>query len=288
MIVDSEDEDPGQGFGRATLSADLLHFHQSPDRRAVDADRLARNCSDAQLGLEECGQELSQWRTADGRCNNLKRPRWGTSHSPYRRLLPPAYADSHLHFRLSVAGSELPSARTVSDKLTGRRKPDTGTEMTGHAMQWGQFLTHDMDHTPEVAAPHLTDCCGKDKHHPACAPVHISPSDSLYSKHNKTCINFLRSALAPAIACTTVDQQNQVTSYIDGSMVYGSNQETLQALRQYQGGRLKVSQGKESRVSAQAWADPADHCRLSAGGGQWWRVSAGRGTLFPLRGQESQ
>ena len=41
-----------------------------------------------------------------------------------------------------------------------------------------------------------------------------------------------------------VDQQNQVTSYIDGSMVYGSSLETTMGLREMQGGRLRVSSGK--------------------------------------------
>ena len=115
-------------------------------------------------------------------------------------------------------------------------------------MQWGQFLTHDLDHTPEQAPPHLTDCCGAEGVHPACAPIAIPRSDSLYSRHNKTCINFLRSSLAPTSACM-VDQQNQVTSYIDGSMVYGSSLETTMGLREMQGGRLRVPPGKWSEGS---------------------------------------
>ena len=112
-------------------------------------------------------------------------------------------------------------------------------------MQWGQFLTHDLDHTPEQAPAHLTDCCGEESDHPACAPISISQTDSLYSKHNKTCINFLRSSLAPTSACL-VDQQNQVTSYLDGSMVYGSDLETTLGLREMTGGRLRVTPGKWS------------------------------------------
>ena len=117
------------------------------------------------------------------------------------------------------------------------------SDLSVHSMQWGQFLTHDLGHTPEQAPPHLTDCCGAVGVHPACAPIAIPRSDSLYSRHNKTCINFLRSSLAPTSACM-VDQQNQVTSYIDGSMVYGSSLETTMGLREMQGGRLRVSSGK--------------------------------------------
>ena len=36
-----------------------------------------------------------------------------------------------------------------------------------------------------------------------------------------------------------VDQQNQITSYLDGSMVYGSDADTLHQMRQYKKGLLK-------------------------------------------------
>ena len=225
-----------------SLAAELLHILQAPDQTAVKTDRLARNCQEGEaVGKEECEEE--EVRRADGRCNNIENMRWGSSHSPYRRLLPPSYSDSELTFRLSVSGSDLPSARAVSDGLARRGGERRKSELTVHAMQWGQFLSHDMDHTPERAPPHITNCCGEDRSHPACAPITIPSSDSLYSHHGKTCINFIRSALAPATSCSTVDQQNQVTSYMDGSMVYGSDRETMLGLRELKGGRLKVSGG---------------------------------------------
>ena len=188
----------------------------------------------------------ARYRTFSGRCNNLQHPHWGRSHSAYVRLLAPAYSDSSLAFRLSAGGSELPSARAVSDRLAGRGGGGRGgTDLSGHSMQWGQFLTHDLDHTPEQAPPHVTDCCGEDREHSACAPINIPAWDSLYSAHNKTCINFIRSSLATTSDCM-VDQQNQVTNYIDGSMVYGSDQETMLSLRELEGGRLRTSGGKFS------------------------------------------
>ena len=200
---------------------------------------------------EKCGPEMRRWRTSEGECNNLQQPSWGRSHTAYVRLVAPLYSDSSLGFRRSSDGSELPSARAVSDRLAGRGDGSDGgggSELSGHSMQWGQFLTHDLDHTPEQAPPHVTDCCGEESDHPACAPITIPPTDSLYSLHNKTCINFLRSSLASTSACM-VDQQNQVTSYIDGSMVYGSKQKTLQDLRELQGGRLNLTRGKLSSRS---------------------------------------
>ena len=37
------------------------------------------------------------------------------------------------------------------------------------------------------------------------------------------------------------EQVNQVTSYIDGSMVYGSSVEEMSQLRQFEGGQLKMA-----------------------------------------------
>ena len=237
-----------QHTAASSLTAVWLHVLQAPDRKAVKTDLAARQRGSQEEEKEEeeveCGPEVRRWRTGDGECNNLHQPHWGRSHSAYVRLVSPLYSDSSLAFRLSSDGSELPSARAVSDRLAGRGVGGGGgSGLSGHSMQWGQFLTHDMDHTPEQAPPHVTDCCGEDGDHPACAPITIPPTDSLYSLHNKTCINFLRSSLASTSACM-VDQQNQVTSYLDGSMVYGSNLEATLELREMQGGRLRVSQGK--------------------------------------------
>ena len=40
------------------------------------------------------------------------------------------------------------------------------------------------------------------------------------------------------------DQQNQITSYLDGSMIYGADVNTLHQIRQYVGGLLKSETGE--------------------------------------------
>lgn len=37
--------------------------------------------------------KASPYRTIDGFCNNIDNPRWGTAVKPFRRALPPVYAD---------------------------------------------------------------------------------------------------------------------------------------------------------------------------------------------------
>lgn len=55
-------------------------------------------------------------------------------------------------------------------------------------------------------------------------------------------MEFVRSLPAVRPRCTfgPREQQNQVTAYIDGSTVYGSNVEAARELREFRGGRLTM------------------------------------------------
>ena len=65
----------------------------------MHTDRLARGCQEQEQEeveeKEKCLEEEIRWRRADGKCNNLESPERGSSHTAYRRLLAPAYSDSH-------------------------------------------------------------------------------------------------------------------------------------------------------------------------------------------------
>ena len=150
---------------------------------------------------------------------------------------------------MSVNNEPLPSAREVADKIIGGASQVHSDDLSVHAMQWGQFLTHDLDHTPEVSPGpgNSWDCCGEHRDNHACAPIYMKKQDSIYGPANKTCMNFVRSALAPAMGCK-VDQQNQITSYLDGSMIYGSDDPTMEKMRQYKDGLLVSSGGNDSDV----------------------------------------
>ena len=201
------------------------------------------------------------YRSMDGTCNNLQRPSWGSSVRALGRL-----ADPVLRLR---AGRPLPSARLVSHRLVRVNTGDSETgDLSGHMMQWGQFLSHDLGHTPEVMTPHLHDCCQDDPvNNSICAPIIIAEDDPLYGAINKTCMNFVRSTLAED-KCSNdrdsdaaKDQINIVTSFIDGSMIYGSTLEQSNALRQFKDGKLNETPDKlmESALGGECTID-LDHC----------------------------
>ena len=137
---------------------------------------------------------------------------------------------------------ELPSAREVSNALSvGDDKADTDNTIL--VMQMGQFIDHDITHTPN----HGIQCCGKNGVFPKsfdpekCSPIRISKTDPFW-QNKKTCMNFARSLSSPGLKCelSTREQLNQITHWIDGSNIYGSTVEDAMYLRDSRG-KLKIS-----------------------------------------------
>lgn len=90
-----------------------------------------------------------KYRSISGYCNNVQNPRWGNANTKYTRLLPPAYEDgvSMPRGEALSGGKHLPSAREVSLGVHTDRdsQHDYLAAMT---VVWGQFVAHDMAHTP--------------------------------------------------------------------------------------------------------------------------------------------
>ena len=193
------------------------------------------------------------YRSFDGSCNNLKHTGWGKSNSPYTRILPPDYEDGVSELRRTgVTGATLPNPRTVSlATVHWSERPDS--KATVMLMQWGQFIDHDISlaaTTPMFTAQGATiDCCNRRLlndprfKHPACISVLLPDDDPFYAKFNVGCMNLVRSAPSPPIGCRlrAREQLNQLTHFIDGSMIYGNDQQQAAGLRQFTGGLLKSS-----------------------------------------------
>ncbi|XP_053964622.1 chorion peroxidase [Anastrepha ludens] len=212
---------------------------------------LAQHC----LGPRLCSNFNARYRNFDGTCNNRLpgRTHWGAAGQPMERLLPPAYEDGLWTPRMhSVDGSELMYAREVSRRLlTESDRPHPRYNLM--LMQFGQFLAHDVSQSASVRLENgeLVECCTPNgghalpphKRHFACMPITVAEDDEFYSTFNIRCMNFVRLSLAPNIDCKLSygKQRSKVTHFIDASPVYGSSEETARELREFNGGRLRMS-----------------------------------------------
>ena len=174
-------------------------------------------------------------RSIDGSGNNRKNPDMGASYSELRRLLPAAdYADGVS----SLSGLSRPSAREVSNAVSVQEGSIPNTLNTSdYLWQWGQFLDHDIDLTGGVDPPEPAD-------------IAVPEGDPFFDPDSTGAqvIEFNHSIYDPDTGTSTDNprqQLNEVTSWIDASNVYGSDDERAAALRTNDGtGKLKTSAGE--------------------------------------------
>ncbi|XP_077546699.1 peroxidase-like [Haemaphysalis longicornis] len=209
------------------------------------------------------------FREADGSCNNLDHPDWGAAYSCMRRLLPPRYADGVSAPRISETGGSLPNPRMVSTTVhVDLDRPSRDT--THMLMQWGQFLDHDFALSPISSVPgeivdlgnpnDVIDCCSAEtRSSPRCFSFDIPPTDHFFGKYGEHCMNFPRSARCPLCSLGPRQQMDSLTSFIDGSQVYGSSLDDSLKLRTLQGdGRLKFDVGRRGDMILPASFHPRE------------------------------
>uniref|UniRef100_H2ZVX8 Uncharacterized protein n=1 Tax=Latimeria chalumnae TaxID=7897 RepID=H2ZVX8_LATCH len=200
-----------------------------------------------------------KYRTHDGSCNNLACPLWGASLIAFQRLLKPAYQNGFnlpRGFGLSKEseGLPLPGPRLVSTTMMGTETITPDERFTHMLMQWGQFLDHDLDQTvAALSTSRFSDgelCSKVCTNDPPCFPIPIPAGDPRVK--NGSCMFFVRSSHVcgsglPSLLVSSVnprEQINQLTSYIDGSNVYGSTEQESQKLRDRANKRGLLAQGQ--------------------------------------------
>jgi peroxidase len=168
----------------------------------------------------------------DGTGNNLLNPEWGSTGEDFLRLANADYADAIY----AIGGEDRPSARLISNTVSDSGGEDVVSDRLLSAMiyAWGQFIDHDMTLT-ESGTTELTS-------------ISVPAGDPSFDPFNTgtATIDTMRSAYDSATgtsASNPREQVNQITAFLDGSMVYGSNETTAAALRTFSGGLLKTSAG---------------------------------------------
>jgi peroxidase len=178
-------------------------------------------------------------RTIDGTGNNLLHWQWGSTNEELLRIAAAEYGDGVY----TLAGADRPSARVISNTIAAQ---DADTELndrniSAYIYVFGQLLDHDLDLTTTgttsagIAVPK-----GDEQFDPnSTGTQYISFSRSNYSAGSGTSTSNPR------------EQTTDITSWIDASMVYGSDKATADSLRTFIKGQLKTSAGNLPSVDAQ-------------------------------------
>jgi len=160
------------------------------------------------------------YRTIDGTNNNFDNPEYGSVGSPLFFELPSQYGPNN-----SLGGQNRPGTRHISNQLSDEPQDRRDQRLlSGMAYQFGQFLDHDFVLTEGSSEP---------------AYIPVPDYDPVFAGNG--IIRFNRSAGIPG--SSPRQQANIITSYIDASNVYGSDEVVASWLRSHVDGKLKTSKG---------------------------------------------
>lgn len=174
-------------------------------------------------------------RAIDGSGNNLENSEFGATNTALLRIAENDYADGVS----TPAGEDRPSAREISNTLSAA-DPEGNTserDLTSFVFIWGQFLDHDIDLSLEP----------EDEQDAESFDIEVPTGDALFDPFGtgEATIPLTRSAFAEGTGTSEdnpAQQTNAITAWIDGSQVYGSDQATADALREFEGGRMLISE----------------------------------------------
>ena len=215
-------------------------FARLPEPRASAARRRSRT----RLALEKLEDRIvlsaksflaAVYRPIDEVGNNVAHPNWGVAGADLLRLSPAAYTNGYN----SPSLAQDLGPRLISDIINNQADPadrsqDIATvnqrSLSALADAFGQFMDHDMDLTLDNG-PSM--------------PMSVPVGDPIGGPDD-TPLAFAGSNIDPATGAgpgNPAQQVNSLTSYLDLSQVYGSDQASDDALRTHKRGLMKTSPG---------------------------------------------
>jgi peroxidase len=188
------------------------------------------------------------YRSLDGTGNNVAHPKWGSTDEQLLRKAPAAYADG-ISTPRGTNDPNLPSAREISNALVAHPATDTPNDrnLTAYIYVWGQFLDHDLDLTTSASPAESFNIpvpAGDAYFDPGNTGTQVIPVNR--SVYDPATGKVITNPVTNQTQKIPREQLNQITSWIDGSMIYGSDTTRAAALRETNpdgtlGAKLKVT-----------------------------------------------
>ena len=243
----------------------ILHRLRQAARLHEPRSSVARRHGRTRLTLEKLEERIvlsanrvpaDVFRPIDEVGNNVAHPNWGAAGADLLRLSPAEYTNGYN----SPSLAQDPSPRLISDIVNNQADPadpsqDIATvnqrSLSALADAFGQFMDHSMDLTLDNG-PSM--------------PIPVPVGDPIGGPDD-TPLAFAGSNTDPATGTgpgNPAQQVNSITSYLDLSQVYGSDQATDDALRTFAGGLMKTSPGGLPPLDNTTYFTPAQLAVINA------------------------
>lgn len=186
---------------------------------------LVQGCSDSSSHSAPAVPPTVEARAIDGSNNNQTTSSMGQAHVALTRMTSSAYGDGSA----TPAGATRPSARAVSNAVhaqTGSSENVLGA--TDMFWLWGQFVDHDIDLTPAASPAEPF-------------PIQVPTGDPQFDPTSTGTQTIALNRSVCMLSGGVRQQINEITAWLDGSAVYGSDAARATALRTTDGtGRLRL------------------------------------------------
>ncbi len=174
------------------------------------------------------------FRTIDGFGNNLENPQFGTPFQNLSRLTSPDYEDGISEPRGGLEDSTLPNARAISNAIVaqGDQSVLSQSQLSDWIWMWGAFIDHDFVFTVPATPP------GTNPNEPF--NIEVPTGDPFFDPNGtgEEVIVMERNIPDPTTGTDPSNPRqitNTIGSFIDASLVYGSNQTDADLLRRQDG-----------------------------------------------------
>lgn len=215
---------PAPGARRRRLSGQRLASERLEERQMLAADAV----ESIDLSLLDNDLLIVEVASIDGAGNNAANPDWGAAGTELLRNTTVEYADG----LSDPAGDDRPSARVISNEVAAQSESiENDRLLTDFVWLWGQFIDHDIDLSLGADPAEAFD-------------IEAPTGDPLFDPFGTGAVTIGLDRSDYAVDEDGVRQQvNSITAYLDGSVVYGSDEETAASLRSLEGGRMLTSEG---------------------------------------------